>query len=51
MIIHQRRVSSRLACAFLELNRREPGLGHPLESACEVPKMLRSLGKSGCTFW
>ena len=26
----------RLAHAFLELNRREPGLGHPLEHACEV---------------
>eukprot|EP00435_Cladocopium_sp_Y103_P021317 s555_g5.t1 len=25
-----------LASAFLELDRREPGLGHPLESACEV---------------
>jgi len=25
-----------LAHAFLELNRREPGLGHPLEHACEV---------------
>ncbi|CAK9070084.1 CCHC-type domain-containing protein [Durusdinium trenchii] len=25
-----------LAHAFLELNRREPGLGHPLQAACEV---------------
>ena len=25
-----------LAHAFLELNRREPGLGQPLECACEA---------------
>lgn len=39
-----------LACAFLELNRREPGLGHPLESACEVLHSGLALGRLCETF-
>lgn len=34
-----------LACAFLELNRREPGLGHPLEAASEVLQSGLSSGR------
>eukprot|EP00439_Symbiodinium_sp_Y106_P016916 s3566_g2.t1 len=32
----QIRLASKLAHAYLELGRREPGLGNPLEAACEV---------------
>eukprot|EP00913_Durusdinium_trenchii_P003841 g3557.t1 len=33
---YQGDLQEELAHAFLELNRREPGLGHPLQAACEV---------------
>ena len=36
----------RLAHAFLELNRREPGLGHPLQAACEARARLVCKGAS-----